>query len=288
MTINNGIRLVKSGQILILVLLVVVVALAVGLSVASRNLTNLRTSTQTEQSQRAFSAAEGGVEDVLSRLTTIVAGSGAGCSGAGANQTCTVDVDPSQNIRATVNISAATNNYQNRVDLGSVAQVDVSNNGSATGNAVLVEWSDSTKSDESLAASVEITIVSENAGVYSQTRYYYNAGGVPATGSETPANAGDILSANSGCTASSPFTKCAQFSLPAYAEIVRIKPFWNNTTVRVSGVSSYAIPDQQYKIESVASTDTGVTRRVEVNRTKYQQVPAAFDYVLYSESSITK
>jgi len=61
----------KQGQILILVLLVVVVILAVGLSVASRNITNLRTSTQTEQSQRAFTAAEGGVEDVLSNLEAI-------------------------------------------------------------------------------------------------------------------------------------------------------------------------------------------------------------------------
>ena len=50
----------KQGQILILVLLVVVVILAIGLSVASRNITNLRTSTQTENSQKAFSAAEGG------------------------------------------------------------------------------------------------------------------------------------------------------------------------------------------------------------------------------------
>ena len=56
----------KSGQILILVLLVVVVVLAIGLSVASRNITNLRTATQSEQSQRAFGAAEGGVEKVLS------------------------------------------------------------------------------------------------------------------------------------------------------------------------------------------------------------------------------
>ena len=61
----------KSGQILILILLIVVVALAVGLSVASRNITNLRTSTQAEHSQRALSAAEGGIEDVLSRLSTV-------------------------------------------------------------------------------------------------------------------------------------------------------------------------------------------------------------------------
>ena len=55
----------KKGQVLVLVLLVVVVALAVGLSVASRNLTNLRITTQSEQSQRAFNAAEGGNEHAL-------------------------------------------------------------------------------------------------------------------------------------------------------------------------------------------------------------------------------
>ena len=58
---------VKPGQVLILVLLVVVVALAVGLSVASRNITNVRTSTQTEESQKAFSAAEAGIESILSQ-----------------------------------------------------------------------------------------------------------------------------------------------------------------------------------------------------------------------------
>lgn len=42
-----------------------VVALTVGLSVASRSITNLRTTTEQEQSQRAFSAAEAGIERVL-------------------------------------------------------------------------------------------------------------------------------------------------------------------------------------------------------------------------------
>lgn len=268
----------KSGQILILVLLVVVVALAVGLSVASRNLTNLRTSTQTEQSQRAFTAAEGGVEDILSRLNTLVLEpTTAGCTGSLANKTCSVNVG---NLTTEVKISAGVNEYLNRVDLGSIAQVDVAN--SSAGNRISTEWADGSKSDELPAASVEITIVSESGGVYSQIRYYYTAGGVPAGGSETGTG---IVTASSGCLK---LTKCAEIALPADAKIVRIKPFWNNTTVRVTGVGSYSIPDQQYRIESVASTDTGVTRRVEVTRTKLQQVPAAFDYVLYSESSITK
>src|SRR3989338_3404772 len=100
----------RRGQILILVLLIVVVALAVGLSVASRNITNLRTSTQTEQSQRAFSAAEGGVEDVLSKLSTIandinVGSSNSGCAVAGNQAICSVPVGE---ITANVNVVTGT------------------------------------------------------------------------------------------------------------------------------------------------------------------------------------
>lgn len=54
-----------SGQALLVVVLVIVVVLTVGLSLASRSITNLRSSTDEADSQRAFSAAEAGVEQVL-------------------------------------------------------------------------------------------------------------------------------------------------------------------------------------------------------------------------------
>ncbi len=52
----------QKGQVILVVVLVMVVALTVGLSVASRSITNLRTTVDDENSQRAFSAAEAGVE----------------------------------------------------------------------------------------------------------------------------------------------------------------------------------------------------------------------------------
>ncbi len=52
----------QSGQILLIVVLSIVVALTVGLSVASRTISNLRISKQNEESQRAFQAAEAGLE----------------------------------------------------------------------------------------------------------------------------------------------------------------------------------------------------------------------------------
>ncbi len=65
----------EKGQILLIVVLVMIVSLTVGLSVASRSITNLRTSTEEVNSQKALSAAEAGIEQSILSNTSI--GSGA-------------------------------------------------------------------------------------------------------------------------------------------------------------------------------------------------------------------
>lgn len=55
----------EKGQALLIVILIMVVSLTVGLSIASKTITNLRTSNEEENSQRAFSAAEAGIEKAL-------------------------------------------------------------------------------------------------------------------------------------------------------------------------------------------------------------------------------
>jgi hypothetical protein len=55
----------QKGQILLIVVLVMVVILTVGLSVAARSITNIDTTTESENSQQAFSAAEAGIEKAL-------------------------------------------------------------------------------------------------------------------------------------------------------------------------------------------------------------------------------
>jgi hypothetical protein len=55
----------QRGQILLIVVLVMVTALTVGLSVAARTITNIRTSQEAENSEKAFSAAEAGIEQTL-------------------------------------------------------------------------------------------------------------------------------------------------------------------------------------------------------------------------------
>jgi hypothetical protein len=55
----------EAGQILLVVVLVVIVVTTVGLSLASRSITSLRTSTEEAESQKALAAAEAGVERLL-------------------------------------------------------------------------------------------------------------------------------------------------------------------------------------------------------------------------------
>lgn len=55
----------QSGQMVILVMLVMVIALTIGLSLLSRTIQNTRLSTNTELSNRAYSAAEAGIEEAL-------------------------------------------------------------------------------------------------------------------------------------------------------------------------------------------------------------------------------
>ncbi len=268
----------KPGQILILVLLIVVVALSVGLSVASRNITNLRSSTQTEQSQRAFSAAEGGVEDVLSDLSNIAADPDIASSSG-------VDLSvPVGEITANVNVRAS-NVFEAVIEEGTVGQVNLEG---YSGN-VTVDWIDTSDSVENSSPrpSLEFTFVCENStcfgtsgsgGTYSQHRLAFQA---------------ETISGQSGfsqCTlgASSEFYCRATVSVSGSDDVkfMRVRPFWKKATVRVGGASDF--PVQTYDVVSTATTDLGITRKVQVSRTALPQLPSALDYVLFSESDIVK
>ena len=55
----------QQGQLILTIILIMTVALAIGLSVIQKGLVDVSTSTKTEQSSQAFSAAEAGIEQTL-------------------------------------------------------------------------------------------------------------------------------------------------------------------------------------------------------------------------------
>lgn len=55
----------ERGQVILILVLITVVGLTIGLALISRTITDIRISSQIEQSSRAFSAAEAGIESAL-------------------------------------------------------------------------------------------------------------------------------------------------------------------------------------------------------------------------------
>lgn len=62
----------EKGQIAVILLLFILVALTIGLAATQRSLTNIITSTDAEQSSRAFSAAEAGLQRSIAAVNPIV------------------------------------------------------------------------------------------------------------------------------------------------------------------------------------------------------------------------
>lgn len=63
MRVNNKIS--SQGQVVIILLLIMTVSLAIGLSIIGRSISDISTSTNVENSSRAFSAAEAGIEKAM-------------------------------------------------------------------------------------------------------------------------------------------------------------------------------------------------------------------------------
>lgn len=291
----------KSGQILVLVLLVVVVILAVGLSVASRNLTNLRTSTQAEQSQRAFTAAEGGVEDALSKINAVAnvietgtAGNNCVRESADTASCGVVSTDPSVtsgNVKV-----RAIKGYEKTVEPGDVAQVNLQTAGTTswTGN-LQIDWVKPAAGDPQ-EVTLEFIFVCEGtsgdcmgqpmSNGYGQHRYVFRGPVQPS---------GQVGTFDSCVDPGGDFDCRARvggnnyFVISSNVKIIRIKPFWNKTTLQVTPITnSTTFPVQTYEITSTATTETGVTRKVEVRRDSLPQLPSIFDFVLYSGGDIVK
>lgn len=275
----------KRGQVLVLVLLVVVVALAIGLSVASRNITNIKTATQSERSQRAFSAAEGGVEDVLSRLNNVASDIAtgsltSGCPVVSGTATCSVTVGE---IGATVTVNGSRT-YESTVELGTVGQVDLKD--VPGGTQIRIEWSKCAESSNPATIEV-IEYYQPSVGTYSQNRQAWQ--GVPGRSGES----------GSFSTPSYNLTPCPHtdylastvFNVDSSAlgtgKYLRIRPFWSRASVKVTALSG-SIPLQTFNLESTARTGEGLTRKISVTRNALPALPAAFDYALFSSGSITK
>jgi Tfp pilus assembly protein PilX len=146
-----------SGQILVLVLLVVLVALTIGLSIASRTLSTLRNTAELDQSNRAFSAAEAGIERALALLKT----NPTACD----NTDCSASIS---GVEAKVDVSEAGGTTDAfgvaNVDKDDVLQANLDGYSGSTLNLYWGSKGDNAGSTCPNASAVVVSIVYRNSG----------------------------------------------------------------------------------------------------------------------------
>lgn len=286
----------KSGQALLIVLLTMAVVLTIVLSVLSRSVTDIAVTSREEESLRAFSAAEAGVEQALVR---------GNLSGTFADTQAAYDADldeigkGEQSFAYPLEIASgdtATVWFVAHDDAGSLV-CDLSNP-CFTGNQISICWgSDEGYTNPDIIPAVELSVVyTTTPGDYSTARIARAAfdpnSARTASNRFTPA-------ISSGCTidgTSFPFRSSLSLSslnIPASVYTTQnglqlgvVRMLYNDSPSPFGVETDGVLPSQGKSIVSTGTSGES-TRKIEVVRL-FADLPAVFYSAIFSTTGITK
>ncbi len=242
----------QKGQILLIVVLAAVVSLTVGLSAVSRTITNTKVTTEEANSQKALSAAEAGVEELVSRR------GGSASQDLSNNSSFVAGVTPILSPDVLVNGG-------NQILKDEGADVWLSTYPDFTspwsGN-LTVYYSDndgcSVAGGQVVNPAIEVVVISGNRATPTMSRFAYDAcGGAGRGGStnfSTPTN-GTYTVLGQTFNHSFPINNITN------GYIARIIPLYANTRLAVSASSQ--LPSQGNIIDSVGKSGS-TTRKIRV------------------------
>ncbi len=269
----------QKGQALLVILLVMMVGLTIGLSLATRSVSDIKISSQIEQSSRAFSAAEAGIEAALKGEATVdcnspqTVGQATYCfSTSQAGGTDQPLVFGEVGIADTYNVWLV-----GHTDAGAL---DLSN--PYSGSTIDVCWGETGATP---ITALEISVVYRDAA--STYRVWRGAFDPDASPTRRPSN--HFSAPDAGGCAGLVYKKTINFAalgITGTKFALRIRPFYNKTTLGVVPASGIVLPSQGLNIVSTGKAgDT--TRRISVIQS-FPSLPGIFDYVLFSGASVTK
>ncbi len=280
----SGMR--KTGQTVLITVLVLTIALTVALSLMRRTITDIKTTGQLEESARAFSVAEAGIEDVLKRGS----GSTATIQSGGETATFTTTYIP-------IAGSTGVFTYPTSTEKGDVATVWLVNHND---DGTLEEAGTNYYCKEAAPCTIEIcweqpatpatipaievgTLYKTTAGAYGLDRVAIDPDAARLGNNFTRGTA-----VGTGCsgktnvyttTVTLPTTNARPLAL-------RLRPYYNQTVFSVAPVSGRTLSPQGFEVSSTGKTGSGITRKIVVKK-KFDAPASVFDYVLYSNTTIT-
>lgn len=253
----SHVHLGERGQVGVIILLIMAALLTIGLSLATRTTDEIFVTEQRTQSTRVFNAAEAGIEQALSSDLTAIT-SGSFTSGDGMEVTYSV---------------SQVRQLETLLFEGVSVSVDVT--GATDGQELRVDWSQSDSCTNDDPASLVVSIYYDDTGT-TRVRHL----GLGACDRSDGFTTAQTINDNG-------LRRRYDVALQTGDFLVRIRPVYNNTQVRVSG-NGFDLPVQYFAIRSQATNPDGnEVRTVEVNRT-LSAAPSIMDYALYSGTTIIK
>jgi Tfp pilus assembly protein PilX len=274
-----------SGQALLIVLLVMAVGLTIALSIVSRSVTDIRISQEEEESARAFSAAEAGIEEslragsatevTLEGITARVTETG---RGAGTSFVFEEPVDENE-IQT---IWLVGHDSDGNFDTGTTYDGDQiwlywGNEGSGTGDG---------NCSSNPVPALEAAVIYDNGG-FKLSRYAFDPDGTRATDCNRFDSSIEVGSFSLG---GNDFNYRKTINLPSGTKYaLRLRLLYNEEPhlLGVQAIGSGSLPAQGKCYESTATAPSGVTRKVRQCQS-FPAPAATFDYVLFSGSDLTK
>lgn len=280
----------QKGQALLIVVLVIVVSLTVGLGVVSRSVTNLRTSTEEENSQRAFSAAEAGIEQAIKTGCITPVPPATGCTSFTGSFTAENKASFSTSVTSLSGTDFLVNggNLVEADDGADVWLVPRKTDGTGTpdyskpwtGSSLTFYWG--TSSDvcdpnplKNTMAALEIIVISGPKSNPTSSRSVFDPCSARQPRNQFPASSTGGTLGSTGVS----FPYKAQISIPSNGLIARAIPLYYSTTIGVLGDAS--LPSQGNQISSTGLS--GQTNRKISFYQGYPELPSEFfQYVLFS------
>lgn len=273
-------RPAQKGQALVILLLVMAVVLTIGLAVASRSVTDIRLSYQQEESTRAFSAAEAGIEAAL-------LGEGSGSQTVGqASYTLTVEdyasgvtefVFPDTTAGEAVTVWFVGHNPAGDPVL------DCSDGNCYTGSEARFCWGTAGGTDPAL----ELTFVYDRLGTFEVARRGYDAQAGRTAGFSPPAPGQSLGGISFSHCATVDFANLITNFSATRLLFGQAKLLYNNQAHRLGVAGEGAnLPAQGRTITSLGQAGEA-SRRIEVFQ-GFPEPPAIFGYSVFSGSDLNK
>lgn len=277
------------GQITIILLLLMLVSLSVALAVTQRSITNVSTSTQGEQSTRAFSAAEAGIEKATQSCPPGL-------------PSCTVIAPISLTNQASANVVLSpplpfANQALEYPPLGKeeVAQFWLANPTTSppatfyTASNFDIYFGNSDLDTTQDFPAIEVNVITSNAGVYKSNRYYLDSQSRQNGFTSATCNSPSISTANYRNSPSSTFyCKAAITGYSGTSILARVRILYSKTkqSIALAPASGSSLPPQATLYTSTGNS--GLSQKtISVFRTT-NVVPPFFDYAIFSAGNIEK